>query len=67
MAVEVPVKHARVRGCDGKRRYPNEAMARQQARKVRALIHEAMNHYFCTSCWGWHIGHKPGSKKRRRR
>ena len=58
-------KEFRERSCVGKRRYKNEAEAREMARHRRDETGKStIAEYPCAFCGGWHIGNAPSRKPR---
>jgi hypothetical protein len=49
-----------------KKRWDIEEEARDYARVARACGDD-LESYACGRCGGWHVGHAPGSRKKRRR
>ena len=54
-------RHKR-RGCDGKRKYPDNAAAQAKIDKTRGA--GWLLPYRCSRCGSWHIGHPPASVRR---
>lgn len=52
--------------CTGKKTYGFQH-ARRLAREVSRRHDEAMEHYHCVWCRGWHIGRRNPAGKRRRK
>jgi len=53
-------------GCSGKKTY-RFSRARSLAKEVGRRHEEAMQHYHCAFCNGWHIGRRATGKRRRGR
>jgi hypothetical protein len=55
-----------LRGCNGKRSYPNHADAARVAKQARRNLDEPLEAYKCQHCHDWHIGQPPEKGARRR-
>ena len=57
----------RSNGCAGKQRYSTQGYALEvmNRRVAQGAYAPLINTYYCNQCYGWHVGHPPGSGRKR--